>query len=152
MKQIILPHPNKQSRKVTEDDIKTVQKDSIELLRICHEKFHRHHNGATAMVHVQIEADDPLRFFVMNNGEIIINPKIRYKDKSYTHLEGCMSFPFRPDIKVKRFKEIMVSYTKGKVGEAIDLKKETAQQLKDFQAVVFQHEIGHMNLNLIYPR
>lgn len=142
MKKILIPHPKKQSRKVEEKDIEIVLKDSEDLYRICFEPIGKH-SGALAMAHVQIEADNPLRFFVKKEGIIIINPKIVSYSQEYTHTEGCMSFPFRDIKKIRRWNIIKVEYFNKKM----ELIKE---QVSGINAAIFQHEIDHFNLNLLF--
>lgn len=149
MKKIIFPHPKKQSRIVTENDLSVVEKDSKDLLRICFESIGKY-PGAIAMAHVQIEEKDPLRFFVKSDGEIVINPKIKERYDKYTHVEGCMSFPFRDTKKVARQREVMVECYSAYVGERVKLDKKVNLLLTDLDAAMYQHEIDHFNLNLLY--
>lgn len=103
-------------------------------------------------------SDRPLRYFVINprlgaliakdlGGLLIINPRILSKNKEsrIMHPEGCMSYPFRPMKKIKRFREISVTYD---VVEDLNKPKvKTVQEItiRDFTALVFQHELEHLN-------
>ena len=150
MKKILLKHPKKQSRKVVKTDIKTVLKDCQDLYRICHEATGKY-PGALAMAHVQVEENEPLRFFVLNNGDIIINPKIVNKEDPYTHIEWCMSFAYRDKKKVKRFKKVTVECVLSSVDDKeIDLSNISTIEAEGLKAAIYQHEIGHMNLDLVY--
>lgn len=100
--------------------------------------------SALALAHCQVDHDDPRRFFVLNDGRIVINPKIiKTIGDPFMHLEGCMSYAFRPDKKVKRFDIIQVEYTDSNG----DLVNEVVHGL---EACIFQHEIDHMNGKSIY--
>jgi peptide deformylase len=103
-----------------------------------------------AIAHCQIEfgQDDPLTFYVLANGDAIINPKIiKVSEKSLVlSREGCLSFPDKKDVLVKRYSRIKASYgiyTNGKL-----LYK--SKWLEDRAAFVMQHEIDHFNLKYIY--
>jgi len=67
----------------------------------------------------------------------LVNPKIVKSEGSIKITEGCLSFP-DIDIEIKRFNKVWV--------EALD---ETGQPLvieaDDILAVIFQHEIDHIN-------
>lgn len=150
MKKILNPHPEKFSRSVHLDDIERVEADALELHRICHEPIGLY-TGGQAMAHPQIEEDDPLRFFVKKDGTIIINPIITGYFEIYKNTEGCMSFPNREQVRVERFKMISIEYIGGKVGEKIDMNNVIRRQSNGKkEAAVFQHEIGHFDLDLIY--
>jgi len=150
MKQILPRHPKKHSRSVLKEDLQRVMADAKELHRICFEK-HGVYFGAVAMAHVQIEANDPLRFFVKKDGTIICNPIIVQKDELYTHKEGCMSYSFRGVKKVIRYRRIKVSCFISHVdNESIDLLDRRYLDIEDLEAAIYQHEIGHFNLNTIY--
>ena len=150
MKKILKRHPKKVSRKIKESDIETVLNDSHDLYRICFEPIGNYPRGALAMAHVQIEKDDPLRFFVNKNGEMFINPEIISKKQSYSHLEGCMSFPLQSAKKVSRFNLIEVEYTPAALEGEIDLTNRVIKKFSAMDAAIFQHEIDHFNLNLLY--
>ena len=100
-------------------------------------------------------SDRPLRYFVLNpkwkeivkafGGEIIVNPRLLSKDKSTRIMfkEGCLSYPFRPIKKTKRFRKIEVTYviitSKGQITEIPN------KPLEEIPAIVFQHELEHLN-------
>jgi len=71
----------------------------------------------------------------------IINPCIIKKEGKIKFLEGCLSFPGL-EVEINRSKKVWVSYTNEK-GEPVDL------ELDGILAVVFQHEIDHLNGVLI---
>lgn len=135
-----------------------------ELIKETHEVLttYKHPKGLpkvyVALHHAQICAD-PYNFFIINPAVIgakkediiaIINPKIltRYKETKGYGREGCMSFPFRSDVKVGRYDKIRVSYQKpNKLGlKLIDVEED----VEGFLAHVFQHEIEHTNGTHVY--
>lgn len=115
-----------------------------------------------AMAQPQV-SDSPLRYFVVNpdlvhiieelGGFIIYNPKILEKDQgsSFQHQEGCMSYPFKPPIKIGRFKTIVAEY-----GIITDVVKPSftviKKQLSGMPALILQHELEHMNGRSIWKR
>ncbi|MFO8053466.1 MAG: peptide deformylase [Candidatus Omnitrophota bacterium] len=67
----------------------------------------------------------------------LINPKITKKEGSITFKEGCLSFP-GIELEIKRSHKICV--------EALDFKgRPVSFNLQGVLAVVFQHEIDHIN-------
>jgi len=74
----------------------------------------------------------------------IINPCITKKQGKIKFLEGCLSFPGL-EVEIVRAKKVWVSYV-DENGEAIDL------ELEGIPAIVFQHEIDHLNGVLISDR
>lgn len=150
-RKIVSPH-NKVSRVATEEDIDTIIKDGQTLLDLC---FTRNgmYGSAYAMAHSQIENGDPLRFCVMANGLIIINPRIINHTKvPVDSEEGCMSYSERPQKTVQRFHKIEIEYVTLKEDE--DGKKiftpVITASLSGREAKIFQHEIAHMNGKYVY--
>jgi len=76
------------------------------------------------------------RWFVWQHG-MVINPEIISKTGSTPSKEGCLSFPGRTTT-VRRAKIIEVRYIdeQGKSKEKV---------LSGFPAIVFQHEVDHLN-------
>ncbi|RXG14221.1 peptide deformylase [Leeuwenhoekiella aestuarii] len=71
--------------------------------------------------------------------EVIINPVIKqYSKKKQDCPEGCLSIPGRRDTLSSRAYAIMVAYDKPDATHEIEM-------VEDFTAVVFQHEIDHLN-------
>ena len=66
---------DKKSRHVTKKDISIILKDFEILYKLCFIEIGIH-KGAFAIAHSQINDKSPLRFFVTNKKDIIINPKI----------------------------------------------------------------------------
>ncbi len=71
--------------------------------------------------------------------EVYINPEITYySEQRQPCREGCLSIPNRSDTLLVRSEEIQIEYF-NKIGE---FKKE---KVSGFTAVIFQHEIDHLN-------
>lgn len=114
------------------------------------------YNTCFAMAQPQI-SNRPLRYFVINpiiasvvakdlGGLVIINPRIISKDKSskMQSKEACMSYPFRPEKKVKRYAKITISY------DVIDdlrhpkVKTVESKEISGLTAIICQHELQHL--------
>jgi peptide deformylase len=111
-------------------------------------------NECFAVAQPQVSSQ-PLRYFVLNpkmkeivnayGGEIIVNPRLLSKDKltKFLFKEGCLSYPFRPVKKVKRYRKIEVTYViidnKGRITNV------PSKVLEEIPAIVFQHELQHLN-------
>lgn len=113
-----------------------------QMILLCQRPLNRY-PGALALAHCQVDHDFPLRFFVTSNGEIIINPEILYVEKPYTHMEGCYSYSFRGEKKVKRFNTIKVKYFD-------ENEQEHTETYIGLKAAIFQHENDHFNGKSIY--
>lgn len=140
MKQVIQPHKNK-SRPVTQADIARVLEDAKGMQTyvkgIC-----------VALAHPQIESVDPLRFFVTQNGEIIINPIItRHSGYTVDSVEGCMTYPDNAPITKQRWRRVEVEYQTIIAGE---LSEVLENDFKGLQAAIFQHEIDHLDATYCY--
>lgn len=71
--------------------------------------------------------------------EVYLNPEIRqYSEKKQTCREGCLSIPNRSDTLNTRAYAILVEYDK------MD-QSHVTEMVEDFTAVIFQHEIDHLN-------
>lgn len=89
--------------------------------------------------------------------EFYINPKIEaYSEEKSLGPEGCLSIPEVVD-SVWRSNEITISYlpdsafSTGSKNEVRDFQRKT-EQVKGFTAVIFQHEIDHLNGILFIDR
>jgi len=154
------PH-KKKSREVKEKDLKRVVKDSEIMYHLCYTKRGLY-PGAFAIAHQQITKNDPLRFFATREGEIIINPVIiRHTEVPVNLSEGCLSFPTKKPKMVQRYWKCDVEYqTINRIpwtGELdkdpnikIKLTEKKIEKAKGIRAQVFQHELGHMEGELIY--
>ncbi len=71
--------------------------------------------------------------------EVYLNPEIvEYSYKKQPCLEGCLSIPKRRDTTYTRSETIMIEYDQFN-------KKRTREKISGFTAVIFQHEIDHLN-------
>lgn len=71
--------------------------------------------------------------------EVILNPVIKqYSIKKQECREGCLSIPDRSDTLNSRAYAILVEYDTMDTGHQIEM-------VEDFTAVIFQHEIDHLN-------
>jgi peptide deformylase len=120
-----------------------------EMAKLCNKKIGRY-KGGMAVAHCQVEKDNPYTFFVMANGNGIINPIITdYKESGIIyHLEGCLSYKNTDEIKVKRYKRIKVDYTLVTKEGIFEISK----WITDIYCYIMQHEIDHFNLKYIYPQ
>lgn len=143
----VKPH-SKISREVNNDDIQLVKNDSDIMFRLCHTK-HGIYAGGLAVAHQQIEDNDPLRFFVLADGEIIINPRItRHTNHTVDSEEGCLSFENNKQIIVQRWNKCEVEYQKiNKDGLLSDF---ILESLSGKRAKIFQHEIDHFDCKYIF--
>ncbi|WP_105983591.1 peptide deformylase [Nonlabens agnitus] len=71
--------------------------------------------------------------------EVILNPVIKqYSEKKQECAEGCLSIPDRRETLNSRAYAILVEYDTMDAGHKIEM-------VEDFTAVIFQHEIDHLN-------
>lgn len=71
--------------------------------------------------------------------EVLLNPKIiQYSVKKQECREGCLSIPGRRDTLNSRSYAILVEY------DTMEAEHKT-EMVEDFTAVIFQHEIDHLN-------
>ena len=147
---IITPPHRTPSRVCTLADMDRVMALRDEMKELCRKPF-GHHTGALAIAHCQVEATDPLRFFVRKNGDVIINPKILSKEGNFRSLEGCMSHPFRESKVVLRAEKIVVEYSliTGDSDEMVQ-KGEVLDANETIFALVMQHEIQHFQGKTIF--
>jgi len=119
-----------------------------EMAELCRQK-HGNRIGV-AIAHCQVEKENPLTFYVLANGDAIINPVIlSVKEKTLMfHSEGCLSFMNKPEIKVPRYRMIKVVYELFS-GEKYQVVR---KNISDMQAYIMQHEIDHFELKYIYDK
>lgn len=71
--------------------------------------------------------------------EVYLNPEIiEYSDNKQPCLEGCLSIPKRRDTTYNRSQTIRIKYDQLN-------KKRVKEYVSGFTAVIFQHEIDHLN-------
>tara|TARA_Y100001970_G_C13866924_1_gene667017 strand:- start:133 stop:762 length:630 start_codon:yes stop_codon:yes gene_type:complete len=81
-----------------------------------------------------------------DNYEIYINPQIDKidKDSIQEEVEGCLSIPFL-SLRIERYNKIKVRYY-NEQGKAVK------RTLSDFMSKLFQHELDHLNGQLMMER
>lgn len=131
---------DKVSREVEEKDMERMLTDAPEMVMLCHRPCGFHTNGAKTLAHCQVDQEDPLRFFVLDDGTIIYNPIIHESQKLVNSDEGCMSFAHKTTLRrVQRHRELLVSYKSIPEGE------HDKEYIERELAFIFQHEIDHMD-------
>jgi peptide deformylase len=71
--------------------------------------------------------------------EVYLNPKIvQYSQQKQTRAEGCLSIPNRRETLNCRAYAILLEY------DTLDGEHKT-EMVEDFTAIIFQHEIDHLN-------
>ena len=149
--QIIRPAHNKPAIKVESwGEIMADAKEMRDMVKAG--GFEGNYTQAHALSHAQV-SDNPKSFFVVSDEWVpvfkswcIINPVIKKKDKKVQHKEACMSFMFRGEKWVDRFKEITVYYWTPFWGFLIP----RYRKFKDLPAFIIQHELEHSNGTNIY--
>lgn len=140
---IVAPH-NKVSRAVTKEDLKRVMVDAYVLRDLCFTQ-----NGlyqtAFAMHHSQIDNNDPLNFFVMNDGRVIVNPVItRTTRHTVDSEEGCMTFPKLSQKVVPRYHKAEADFQSLEgTEEEPTLTEVMKTSLSGMDAKIWQHETSH---------
>lgn len=71
--------------------------------------------------------------------EVFLNPKIKqYTKKKLNWVEGCLSIPGRKDTTTTRSYAILLDYLRPDKSHQIEM-------VEGFTAIIFQHEIDHLN-------
>jgi len=147
--QYLIDAHGKISKKIENEDIEKVIKDAHIMYNICHSTF-GFHRGFLAIAHPQIEKKSPLRFFITEDNEIIINPVIiRHTKTTIDSEEGCATFLDRNPIIVQRYNKCEVKYQTLIDNKLSEFKLE---ELSSLRARVFQHEIDHLDAIYIYDK
>jgi len=142
------PHAKK-ARWVELQDLPRVLADGRDMVAMCNLP-RGNYSGISALSHVEIEDKDPLRFFVLPNGLVVINPMIvSHTQYPVTKDEGCMMYP-ENDVKkgIERFNKVTVIYqTLARENENSDpiVSKPVTEHLSGGPSHVFQHECSHLN-------
>lgn len=138
----------KPARAVTQEDIPRLIEESQVLGELCHTE-HGVYSGANAVAHNQIDHTDPLRFFVANSGEVIINPVIINHTKApVDSIEACTSFPENPPVKVSRYHKITARFQQLNLDRTLTEPLEV--EFSGAEAKVMQHEVAHLNGHSVY--
>lgn len=145
---LLVPPHNGKSREVGEAELTRVVKDAHILFQLCYTKIGVF-NGGKAIAHSQITTEDPLRFFVTKDEEIIINPVvIKHTRHTVDSSEGCLTFPSLPPCIIQRWNKCEVEYNI--LTKDLKLSKRVAENLSGLRAKVFQHEIDHFDGLYVY--
>lgn len=99
-------------------------------------------NNGVGLTASQVGIDKKMFVMTINAGqeneyyEYVINPVILTKSKNkVTFPEGCLSYPEKGEILVKRSAEIFVQYHNGE--------KTVRTKYRDYEGIVWQHEYDH---------
>lgn len=149
-------HPTKRSREVRFIDLPKVFWDSWRIKIAMISPFEGRFPFASSISHCQIESEDPLRFFILDQQSsaekfkklkyhfgfpfprTIINPKIVSHGKvKMKQKEGCMSLHNKPR-KILRWETIWIEYW-----TFFGKKK---KKLQMYRSSLVQHEIDHHDL------
>ncbi len=142
--------PNKKiSREATENDIKRIVQNFLEMVEFCLSPP-KDFRAVLALAHCQITEDDPLRFFVTNEKEVIVNPEmVNHTRHTVDSLEGCVSYPKNDNITVQRYNKCEMKYYI--IDEHSELVEKT-ESANGQRAKMFQHELDHFNGIYIYDK
>jgi len=147
---ILETHPEIKSREVLLGDSQRLLQYAKEMHKLCFEPIGMY-PGGEAVAHVQVAGKDPLRFFVKKDGTIYINPVITSQKQKYKHREGCLSFANESPVEVERYNLIEVEFVLAHI-TAKQIVTDGGQKgrFSGKDAAIFQHEIEHFDLDLIY--
>lgn len=133
------------SRDVIKEDVQRVLEDAM----VIHDMIFtppKRHVKAVAIAHSQVTKNEPLRFFVTMDDEIIINPVItRHTQHKVLKDEGCTTFPIPiKTTKAERWNKCEVEYYTIEDLDTLEWVKKT-ETLSGIRSQMFQHEIDHMD-------
>jgi len=140
---IVEPH-QKVSRPVTNADRERVQEVGEAMTKWMMSKY-----SCVGLAHPQVDDLDPMALFVALDEplRIICNPKIiKASSVMIDSKEGCMTYPDKEHTIKKRHLCITVEYEVFKNKKLIKKTK----LVTGFLAVVYQHEIDHLNAKYCY--
>lgn len=142
------PH-RKKSREVVQADVERVLKDAKTMLTICRLPVGVK-EGGHSLAHCQIDDTDPLRFFVLREGAIMINPIIiRHTKHKDLKPEGCLTYAWeKKDAYVGRHHKVTIEYQSLTPEKKLTEKREI--NLKGLAAQITQHEIDHMDAIYVF--
>lgn len=134
----VIVHPHRKKAKPVEkykDIANEVEKLKAFIRRV--NKHGYHGLNALAIAQPQVNAENPLSYFVDRDLKVYINPQIVEADKPVKSKEKCLSYPFRNgDKNVKRYHRITVEYYDEKM-------KLQTEECTGLRSAVFQHELDH---------
>jgi len=135
---IVKPH-RKVSRTVTQNDIERVEREAKAMRAWMLKRA-----DCVGLAHPQVDDTDPLAFFVTLEGanRVILNPRVvHFSNKIIQSKEGCMTYPGHEHIYHDRHFSIVAEYEIIKANRLVRKRK----FIDGFLAVVWQHEIDHLN-------
>lgn len=139
---LVKPHRTK-SRNVEPSDIERVLAE-VERMR----EVILSSEACVALAHPQIEATDPLRFYVLREGDVFINPVIeRHSSYVVDSMEGCMTFKGQAEVRKNRWRKIDLSFQKIEDGKLTE--RETIKLIA-LPSFIAQHEIDHLDATYCY--
>ena len=140
----IVPPHRKVSRAVTVADYDRVIETEKAMRAWMLSKY-----SCVGLAHPQVDDQDPLAFFITLEEplKIILNPRIIFgSGMTISSKEGCMTYPDKEHIYHDRHKAITVEFEVFKGKKLVKKKK----LISGFLAVVYQHEIDHLNAKYCY--
>lgn len=144
----LIPAHRVLSRDVTPEDVARVKADAAIMVVVTKIPYGLYAN-AYAIAHPQVTDQDPLKFFVTKDNEIICNPVITYASKLKRPMEeGCMTFADKKKKAMFRPYKITVEFQY--ITENGTLSEKISDTFKGIEAQVFQHEIEHFEGKYIY--
>lgn len=141
---VIVPPHRTVSRPVTIEDRERVEREGEAMRAWMMAQY-----SCVGLAHPQITDQDPLRFFVAleEPTRIICNPKIVvFSSVKKQSKEGCMTYPNTEHVWHDRHVAITVEYEIFKGKKLVKKRK----QINGFLAIVYQHEIDHLNAKYCY--
>ncbi len=122
------------------------------MMRLCIEPP-KNRFKAYAIAHAQVTDSDPLRFFVTNSQQLIVNPVItRHTQVPIESYEQCTSFDKeRPTTKLHRYHKCEITYCIVEYGSDPEM-TEVSVSVSGLEAKIFQHEIDHMDGLYVYDK
>lgn len=157
---IVIPH-TKVARLVTKADLQRVFREAEEIYKMLNTPRGLY-RGFFAIAQPQVDDQDPLRYFVVNNQTqefhnwssiVIVNPVIiRHTEHTVNSNEGCASFPLLPEKIVQSYNRMEVEYSPLEFTEDRKpvLGKRIIRNCHSKVAKVFFHEINHLDAKYIY--
>lgn len=136
--EIVAPH-RKQSRNVVIEDRDRVLRVAEDMRNWMNSKY-----DCVGLAHPQVDDVDPLRFFIalQEPNRVILNPVIVHASSVLVpSKEGCMTYQGKEHIYHDRHMAIKVEY---EVFKSDRMVKKT-KLVTGFLALVYQHEIDHLN-------
>lgn len=97
-------------RPVTDEDVPRILEAGQEMIDLCFMPYGKY-LGSLIITHTQIEDKDPLNFFVVNSGEVIVNPKVvKHTEKPVDKMISSNVKPFADPKEVPVYNKIEIEY------------------------------------------